>query len=83
MQTITNPNEFTALLRNTTKVKYVGQELRADIRITEPDKSRKQYCMDYWYKNGEQWVKFSTIVSPVMVDIIADFKEMELIYEAQ
>lgn len=83
MKTATTKNDFLALLKTNKTVSYEGIGLRANVRVIEPRNSRKQYCMDYWYKAGEQWVKFSTIVSVFLVDIVKDFKEMELIYEAQ
>ena len=83
MKTLTNANEFLAHLKTKKTLTYEGIGLRANVRIIEPKNSKRAYCMEYWYKLENEWVKFSTIVSTFLVDIVKDFKEMELIYEPQ
>lgn len=83
MKPQTTANAFLALLKTKKTASYEGIGLKVNLTVIEPKNSKRAYSVDYWYRKENQWVKFSTMVSVFIKDIIEDFKAMELIYEPQ
>lgn len=83
MRPQTTKNGFIALLKTKKTVSYLGQGLKANLTVIEPKNSKRAYSIEYWYNELGQWVKFSTLVSFFLSDIVKDFESEFNIYENQ
>lgn len=80
MKLTNNASDFLKYLSSTTKIKFEDQGLKAEVRVCEPKNSKREFLMDYFYKMGELWVKYSTISSPFIKDLKEDFIKEHKIY---
>lgn len=81
MKLLTNATDFIQTLKKTSKVMYQSSNLKAIVDRINPNNSKRQLRVQYYYANGSNWVKFSEFVSPSVSDIITDFISEQKIYD--
>lgn len=80
MQTLSNPTEFTKLLKQTRRVKFEDNKLKVEIHVCEERSCKKSYIVKYYHLINGQWVAFSTFLTALINDIISDFNSEYKIY---
>ena len=80
MQTLSNPTEFTKLLKQTRRVKFEDNKLKVEIHVCEERSCKKSYIVKYYPLINGQWVAFSTFLTALINDIISDFNSEYKIY---
>lgn len=73
MQTLNNPKQFIETLKNTRRVGFEDNKLKAEIHVCEERSCKKSYIVRYSHKINGQWVSFSTFFSNLIIDVIQDF----------
>lgn len=81
MELLNNANDFIQTLKKTSKVMYQSSNLKAIVDRINPNNSKRQLRVQYYYANGGVWVKFSEFVSPSVKDVIDDFISEQKIYD--
>lgn len=81
MKLFNTPSDFINTLKRTSKVMYQSSNLKAIVDRINPNNSKRQLRVQYYYSNGSGWVKFSEFVSPSVSDIITDFISEQKIYD--
>lgn len=80
MQTLSNPTEFTKLLKQTRRVKFEDNKLKVEIHVCEERSCKKSYIVRYYHLINGQWVAFSTFLCDMINDLIFDFNREYKIY---
>jgi hypothetical protein len=73
MKTISNPKEFAMEIAKERRIRFENNNLIAEHRQVRNLKGDRMHSLSYWFKEGVKWVKYSTITSPFIPDLIEDF----------
>lgn len=73
MQTTNNPLEFTKTLKQTRRIKFEDDKLKTEIHVCEERSCKKSYIVKYFHKINGEWVAFSTFLTNLVNEVIADF----------
>lgn len=72
-KTITEPKEFALNIAKERNVRFQDDKLIAEHRQVRNIKGERFHSLSYWFKKGIEWVKYSTITSHYVPDLIEDF----------
>lgn len=78
---ITDPAKFILKLKETTKVCFDGDNLRAEVCKIDPDDSqnhnklKKENMIRYFRREGTKWLPFGFCISPFICHLVDDFQE--------
>lgn len=72
MKKLTNPNDFTHALLNSSKVCFESEQLRVEANRINEKNSRRAVQLRYFHRIGGLWKAFATFVSPSNTDCIDD-----------
>ena len=73
MQTTNNPLEFTKVLKQTRRIKFEDDKLKTEIHVCEERSCKKSYIVRYFHRINGEWVAFSTFLTNLVNEIVADF----------